>query len=109
VLGKNLGNESSGATPRSAAAAAIRVATSSPTSTASFVVITASARSALGRNRYRREMRGPGYDGYLSGGPREGSESVVVVKHDHSVNVLVYNAPPGTGERLGALAARSLR
>jgi hypothetical protein len=54
-------------------------------------------------------LKGPGYDGYLSGGPREGSTSVVVVKHDHYVNILVYNAPPGTAERLADLAGRTLR
>ena len=55
-----------------------------------------------------KPLRGPGFTGYTSVGPRPGSESVVLVKHDQYVNVLVYNATPGTAERLGALAADTL-
>jgi hypothetical protein len=56
-----------------------------------------------------KSLKGPGYDGYATGGPREGSESAVVVKHDHYIDILVYNAPPGTAEQLAIVAARRLR
>lgn len=52
---------------------------------------------------------GPGTRGTATGGPRPGSESAVVVKHDHYVDVVVYNAPPGTAEQLAGAAARRLR
>jgi len=55
-----------------------------------------------------KRLSGPGYVGYVGAGPRPGSESVVVVKHDEYVNVLVDNAPAGTAERLGVLAAHTL-
>jgi len=53
-------------------------------------------------------LNGPGYEGYLSGGPRAGSENAVVVKHDHHVDVLVYNGPAGAAEQLAVIAARRL-
>jgi hypothetical protein len=53
-------------------------------------------------------LKGHGYEGYTSVGPRERSESAVVVKHDHYVEVLVYNAPPGTAKQLAIVAARRL-
>lgn len=54
-------------------------------------------------------LDGPGYEGYATGGPRAGSESAVVVKHDHYVDVLVYNAPAGTAAQLARVAAGRLR
>lgn len=56
----------------------------------------------------QKPLKGPGYEGFVTGGPREGSESAVVVRHDHYVDVLVYNAPPGTAEQLAVVAARRL-
>jgi len=55
-----------------------------------------------------RTLSGPGYEGYETVGPRERSESVVIVKHDQYVNILVYNAPAGTAARLGGVAAHTL-
>lgn len=56
-----------------------------------------------------KSLNGPGYEGFTTVGPRQGSESVVVVRHDQYVEVLVFNARPGTAERLGVVAARTLR
>jgi len=54
-------------------------------------------------------LNGPGYEGYTSVGPRPGSESAVVVKHDHHVEVIAYNTPPGTAAKLAIVAAGRLR
>jgi hypothetical protein len=53
-------------------------------------------------------LKGRGYVGYTTPGPRPGSESVVVVKHDHYVDIIVFNAVPGTAEQLAHAAARAL-
>lgn len=52
---------------------------------------------------------GSGYEGYRDGRrpPRLGERRVV--KHDHYVDVVVYNAPPGTAEQLAGAADRRLR
>ena len=56
----------------------------------------------------QRDISGPGYLAYTTGGPRERSESAVVVHGDRYVNVVVYGAPPGTAARLAPVAARRL-
>lgn len=54
-------------------------------------------------------LKGTGYEGYATSGPRPGSESAVVVKHDHYVDIVVYNAPAGTAAQLASVAGRRLR
>jgi hypothetical protein len=54
------------------------------------------------------DLGGSGYVASLTVGPREGSESVVVLRGDRYVNVVVYGAPPGTAAQLVPVAARSL-
>lgn len=55
------------------------------------------------------DLNGPGYIGYLSGGPR-GSESasVVVLQGDRYVNVVLHGAADGSAERVARLAAQAL-
>jgi hypothetical protein len=47
-----------------------------------------------------KRIIGRGYEGFVTGGPREPSERAVIVKHDHYVDIVVYHAASGTAERL---------
>ncbi|HVF74586.1 MAG TPA: hypothetical protein VM938_06015 [Acidimicrobiales bacterium] len=53
-----------------------------------------------------KDVSGPGYRAHVGAGPRERSESLVVLRGDQYVNVVVYDAPPGTAERFAPIAAR---
>jgi hypothetical protein len=53
----------------------------------------------------RQNVSGNGYQAFTTGGPREGSESVVVLKGDQYGNIVVYNVPTGTAARLAKVAA----
>lgn len=62
----------------------------------------------VAREVEERDVSGAGYRASVTGGPQERSESAVVVQGDRYVNVVVYEAAPGSAERLVPIAARGL-
>lgn len=62
----------------------------------------------VGREVDAKDVSGAGYRAWVTRGPRERSESAVLVHGDRYVNFLVYEAPAGTAERLVPVAARGL-
>jgi hypothetical protein len=49
-----------------------------------------------------------GYEAYKTAGPRQNSESVVVLWHDEYVEVQVFEARSGTADQFAVIAARHL-
>ena len=56
-----------------------------------------------------QEISVPKARAFSTGGPRNASANVVVLRGDRYVNVIVYEAPPGAAEHLARAVASSLR
>jgi len=55
-----------------------------------------------------QRLHGKGYRGYTTTGPGDGSESLVVLRGDHYINVIFFNLPSGTAARFAPAAAANL-
>lgn len=55
-----------------------------------------------------QDLSGASYRAHKTQGPRDGSESLVVLRGDRYANVVLFNARPGAIDRLAADVATSL-